>query len=121
MCLSLQLFPKRRLIFSDFKREEEADAVSSVKSQAGDEFMDVVFNVLSSLNNVPNVLTLALETYFDRGHFWDYTAWQVFDPSLLLYSTCILHCSALYFRHFGEHNAGYRLSFQRETLKKPVS
>ncbi|XP_045082705.1 uncharacterized protein KIAA0825 homolog [Coregonus clupeaformis] len=59
---------------SHFCMEEEADAdaVSPVKSDAGDEFMEAVYNVLSSLNNVPKALTLALETYFDRGHLWDY-------------------------------------------------
>ncbi|XP_031686286.1 uncharacterized protein KIAA0825 homolog [Oncorhynchus kisutch] len=59
---------------SHFCMEEEADAdaVSPVKSDAGDEFMEAVYNVLSSLNNVPKALTLALGTYFDRGHLWDY-------------------------------------------------
>ncbi|XP_071210005.1 uncharacterized protein KIAA0825 homolog isoform X3 [Salvelinus alpinus] len=59
---------------SHFCMEEEADAdaVSPVKSDAGDEFMEAMYNVLSSLNNFPKALTLALETYFDRGHLWDY-------------------------------------------------
>ena len=103
------------------EEEADADAVCPVKSDAGDEFMEAVYNVLSSLNNVPKALTLALETYFDRGHLWDYLYSPAgIETSLLLYRTYILHWSALFCRHSRAHNAGCRLRFQRKALKKPT-
>lgn len=107
------------------EEEADADAVSPVKSDAGDEFMEAMYNVLSSLNNFPKALTLALETYFDRGHLWDYLYSLAGTQTSLLIEpvfnrTCILHWSALYCRHSRAHNAGYRLRFQRNALKKPT-
>ncbi|KAL0979780.1 hypothetical protein UPYG_G00189550 [Umbra pygmaea] len=48
----------------------EADGVA-VRSPT-DVFVEAVFNVLSSLNNMPKALTLTLEEYFHKGHVWNH-------------------------------------------------
>ncbi|XP_034152494.1 uncharacterized protein KIAA0825 homolog isoform X2 [Esox lucius] len=55
---------------SYFCRVTDVGAVSPVRSGKGDSFMEAVFGVLSSLNNVPKALTLALETYLHKGRVW---------------------------------------------------
>ncbi|KAJ8006140.1 hypothetical protein DPEC_G00125150 [Dallia pectoralis] len=66
---------------SHFCKEADVGALSSVRSNTGGTFMEAVFSVLSSLNQVPDALTKALETYFHRGRVWG-LLYSLPDPTL---------------------------------------
>ncbi|XP_061906965.1 uncharacterized protein KIAA0825 homolog isoform X2 [Entelurus aequoreus] len=40
--------------------------------QAGDSFVDALFNIYTCLNDVPTALTQALEPYLDSAHVWEH-------------------------------------------------
>ncbi|KAI4876814.1 hypothetical protein NFI96_033601, partial [Prochilodus magdalenae] len=62
-----------RLLLSDSHLCLDSEAEVSLGAQkAAAEFMEAVFSILSSLNNVPRALALALEGYLDRRHLWDH-------------------------------------------------
>ncbi|XP_072520951.1 uncharacterized protein KIAA0825 homolog isoform X2 [Salminus brasiliensis] len=66
-CLLLRLL----LSHSHLCLDSEAE-VSLKAQQAAAEFVEAIFSILSSLNNVPRALALALEGYLDRRHLWDH-------------------------------------------------
>ncbi|KAM3867569.1 uncharacterized protein KIAA0825 homolog [Diretmus argenteus] len=63
--------PRILLENSHFCKESGLE-ISSENCKAGDDFMVVLFNLLTSLNNVPKALTQALEPYLDRGQIWEH-------------------------------------------------
>lgn len=58
-------------LFSDLCMDSEVE-VSLEAREAAAEFVEAIFAVLSSLNNVPRALALVLEDYLDRRHLWDH-------------------------------------------------
>ncbi|XP_071783596.2 uncharacterized protein KIAA0825 homolog [Centroberyx gerrardi] len=63
--------PRILLENSHFCKESGLET-SPENCKAGDDFMVVVFNLLTSLNNVPKALTQVLEPYLDSGHIWEH-------------------------------------------------
>ncbi|KAG9261881.1 hypothetical protein AMEX_G25492 [Astyanax mexicanus] len=66
-CLLLRLLLSRSHLCLDSEAEVSLEA-----QQAAAEFVEAIFSILSSLNNVPRALALALEGYLDRRHLWDH-------------------------------------------------
>ncbi|KAK3514600.1 hypothetical protein QTP70_021512, partial [Hemibagrus guttatus] len=66
-CLLLRLLISHSYLCLDSKVE-----VSPEAQEAAAEFVEAIFAVLSSLNNVPRALARVLEGYLDRRHLWDH-------------------------------------------------
>ncbi|XP_066511134.1 uncharacterized protein KIAA0825-like isoform X2 [Hoplias malabaricus] len=66
-CLLLQML----LSSSHLCLDSEAE-VSPEAQRIAAEFVEAVFTILSSLNNIPKALAQALEGYLDRRHLWDH-------------------------------------------------
>ncbi|XP_026787076.3 uncharacterized protein KIAA0825 homolog isoform X1 [Pangasianodon hypophthalmus] len=66
-CLLLRLLISHSYLCLDSKVE-----VSPEAQEAAAEFVEAIFAILSSLNNVPRALALVLEGYLDRRHLWDH-------------------------------------------------
>ncbi|XP_017546621.2 uncharacterized protein KIAA0825 homolog isoform X3 [Pygocentrus nattereri] len=66
-CLLLRLLLSHSHLCLDCEAEVSLEA-----QKAAAEFVEAVFTILSSLNNVPRALALALEGYLDRRHLWDH-------------------------------------------------
>lgn len=79
-------------VFSDLCLDSE-NKVSLEAQKAAAEFVEAVFYILSSLNNVPRALTLALEGYLDRRHLWDhfYNLAGTVTASALLHSVIVVY------------------------------
>lgn len=58
-------------LFSDLCVDSKVE-VSPEAQEAAAEFVEAIFAILSSLNNVPRALALVLEGYLDRRHLWDH-------------------------------------------------
>lgn len=58
-------------LFSDLCLDDKVE-VSPEAQDAAAEFVEAIFSILSSLNNVPRALALVLEGYLDRRHLWDH-------------------------------------------------
>lgn len=58
-------------LFSDLCLDSKVE-VSLEAQEAAAEFVEAIFAILSSLNNVPRALALVLEGYLDRRHLWDH-------------------------------------------------
>ncbi|TRY62485.1 hypothetical protein DNTS_026134 [Danionella cerebrum] len=65
-CLLLQILISYSGLSVD-KTDEPPDPLS-----AGDEFLEAVFAILSSINSHPRALFQALESYLDRRHLWEH-------------------------------------------------
>ncbi|KPP78012.1 hypothetical protein Z043_102516, partial [Scleropages formosus] len=61
-----------RLLLSNSYFCVDVDSDGSGRHTDGDAFMEAVFSVLTTLNNIPRALALVLETYFDKRHLWDH-------------------------------------------------
>ncbi|XP_053509961.1 uncharacterized protein KIAA0825 homolog isoform X2 [Ictalurus furcatus] len=66
-CLLLRLLISHSYLCLDSKVEVSLEA-----QEAAAEFVEAIFAILSSLNNVPRALALVLEGYLDRRHLWDH-------------------------------------------------
>ncbi|XP_058231561.1 uncharacterized protein KIAA0825 homolog isoform X1 [Hemibagrus wyckioides] len=66
-CLLLRLLISHSYLCLDSKVE-----VSPEAQEAAAEFVEAIFAILSSLNNVPRALARVLEGYLDRRHLWDH-------------------------------------------------
>ncbi|XP_060762922.1 uncharacterized protein KIAA0825 homolog [Neoarius graeffei] len=67
-CLLLRLLISHSCLCLDSKVEVSPEA----QEAAAAEFVEAIFALLSSLNNVPRALALVLEGYLDRRHLWDH-------------------------------------------------
>ncbi|KAI5613259.1 hypothetical protein C0J50_11619 [Silurus asotus] len=74
-CLLLRL-----LIFHSYLCLDSKVEVSPEAQEAAAEFVEAIFAILSSLNNVPRALVLVLEGYLDRRHLWDHFC-SLADPA----------------------------------------
>ncbi|KAF7687307.1 uncharacterized protein KIAA0825 homolog [Silurus meridionalis] len=74
-CLLLRLLISHSYLCLDSKVE-----VSPEAQEASAEFVEAIFAILSSLNNVPRALVLVLEGYLDRRHLWDHFC-SLADPA----------------------------------------
>lgn len=59
------------LLFSDLCLDSKVE-VSPEAQEAAAEFVEAIFAVLSSLNNIPRALARVLEGYLERSHLWDH-------------------------------------------------
>ncbi|XP_060740365.1 uncharacterized protein KIAA0825 homolog [Tachysurus vachellii] len=66
-CLLLRLLISHSYLCLDSKVE-----VSPEAQEAAAEFVEAIFAVLSSLNNIPRALARVLEGYLERRHLWDH-------------------------------------------------
>ncbi|KAF5904754.1 uncharacterized protein DAT39_005476, partial [Clarias magur] len=66
-CILLRLLISHSYLCLDSKVE-----VSPEAQEAAAEFVEAIFAILSSLNNIPRALALVLEGYLDRRHLWDH-------------------------------------------------
>ncbi|XP_078106613.1 uncharacterized protein KIAA0825 homolog isoform X1 [Sander vitreus] len=52
--------------------QESCLEMSTESSKAGDDFIVILFNLFSCLNNVPKALTQCLQPYLERSHIWEH-------------------------------------------------
>ncbi|XP_062873932.1 uncharacterized protein KIAA0825 homolog [Trichomycterus rosablanca] len=85
----------RTLISHSYLCVDSGVEVSPEDQNAGAEFVEAIFTVLSSLNNFPRALTLVLEDYLDKKHLWDhfYSLADVTEeePALFKRVRCVLY------------------------------
>lgn len=59
-------------LFSGLCLDSKVEVSPEAQEAAAAEFVEAIFALLSSLNNVPRALALVLEGYLDRRHLWDH-------------------------------------------------
>ncbi|XP_041856259.1 uncharacterized protein KIAA0825 homolog isoform X2 [Melanotaenia boesemani] len=62
----------RILLENSYLCQGRGSEITPVNCKAGDDFIVALFNVLSSLNNIPKALTQAFQPYLERAHIWEH-------------------------------------------------